>query len=341
MIPDLFYNIGTRIAALPNWHQPRLIFPATKSSRNRLRYALSYPAFKKIARLYRYYLGTKAFTGHLDMQISHSDNTEFLEFLRLSDLGVVIPVIIIGTPGPTQKLTLKLYDQSQQVVGYLKFGESPICRQRLQQEENMLRTLPVGLGPKFIKSGSIGNGWGLLITPVPGNPMSPYLPSPKSVWRLLTSLIQKEAFAIDKHPRIVQLMKQSPEVEKWLSVLKKYQWPICYEHGDFAPWNLLQHHRKLCAIDWEYGHIEGFPFFDIIYYYTQVAWLVYRWSPEKTLMKLKSFMIERIISDYNGKEVNAIIVLALTASNNARLKDGHPVNDKMIQWRKQMIAEIA
>ncbi len=138
---------------------------------------------------------------------------------------------------------------------------------------------------------------------------------------LKTLELHKKTYSINEHPAILRIRKQLTKIrfqssvlslndfEKILVPLRGRDWPVVIQHGDFAPWNILRlspkahrplptahcpppsTHRpppnayplnSLCAIDWEEGTIEGFPYFDLIYYILQTAFLIHKWSPEQT-----------------------------------------------------------
>jgi hypothetical protein len=144
--------------------------------------------------------------------------------------------------------------------------------------------------------------------------------------------ISAEGFEVDEHPAIVRLREQvvirdlqfpgadSQAFEKMIAPLRTQKWPVVIQHGDFAPWNVLRisegrmlkaedlsppsvvGHQlsELCAIDWEEGTAEGFPYFDLIYYVLQTAFLVHKWSPEKAFKYARTALEGRGIDKNRG-----------------------------------------
>jgi len=112
-------------------------------------------------------------------------------------------------------------------------------------------------------------------------------------------------------PEDPSLILDVVKFEEWLVPLRERTWPVVIQHGDFAPWNVLRvaveergprpaisgprseekgqnaenknqianrGASSLCAIDWEEGAAEGFPYFDWIHYVSQTAALIEKWS---------------------------------------------------------------
>ena len=58
-------------------------------------------------------------------------------------------------------------------------------------------------------------------------------------------------------------------------------------HGDFAPWNLLETHRRWVLIDWDDAHAGAPPFYDIFHYLVQSTTLLGRPSRRALMLGLE------------------------------------------------------
>ena len=132
-----------------------------------------------------------------------------------------------------------------------------------------------------------------------------------------------------------------------LAPLRAQKWPVVIQHGDFTPWNTIRISEssvksnvlgvtkeanlhpnnfepktfsalklktgdgtslRLCAIDWEEGTAEGFPYFDLVYYVLQSAFLIHHWSPAQAV----PYALKLLVSD-GLDEQQALAVIKLAA----------------------------
>ena len=299
--------------ALPNWQQPRLFLPVVDGPLQRWKMAKLYPAYKNVARLYRSILKFRAFSGSGEIRKT-KDNSHSLEaFLKDHFPQPILPVVMLGTPGPTQKVIMQLWHPSRGIVAYLKYAEKEKACLRLEKEYHVLSKLPSDIGPRPLKKDNIGNGKGLLITPVQGKPLSVKLPPHPKIEPLLQQLYSSKKMAIDAHPAIRSLyLRNTEQVERWIDVLGQRKWEIVIEHGDFAPWNILQSASgSISVIDWEYGNHQGFPFLDLLYYFFQISFLVKHWSALKATNYIKAYLKNKIVPGYEDREITALLIRLL------------------------------
>lgn len=333
MTLDGLFPSGTHVFGLPNNNNPRLLFMGDTAFQ-RWKESAFYPAYRPSAKAYRLFLRLKAALGIYAGHLAHSDAWLVQEFAQNIFPKISSLVILVGSPGPTQKLIIQIWDDKS-AIGYLKFAETPAARIRLVREHEMLLALPKGVAPQVLCFGKMGSGEGLLITPVLGKTISTRLPPPHIVWDFVRSLETSQMVSLDAHPWIQALrLSYGDWVDPWIASLSKRQWPIVYQHGDLAPWNLIYSSRKaLVAVDWEHGAIEGFPYIDIIHYYLQVSLLIYRLSAKKAKQLVMRFLSHQL-SSFAPYEIEALVNLGVFSTFKQAEQDGHLESSYYQIWRR-------
>jgi hypothetical protein len=123
-------------------------------------------------------------------------------------------------------------------------------------------------------------------------------------------------------------------VDPWIDRLSQRKWPISYQHGDLAPWNLFDSSNSaLVAIDWEHGAVEGFPYVDIIQYNLQVSLLIYRHTPQKAKRLVMQFLSHRLNS-FDPYEIEALVNLSAFSTFKQAEQDGHSESSYYQAWRR-------
>lgn len=328
------FPTGTQVVSLPNSHSPRVMLMGCNPAK-RWKESSFYPAYRLSAKAYRLLLRLKAFTGLRAVRLVHSEPWLVREFVH--DLLPTISslVILVGTSSPTQKLIIQIWDQHR-VIGYLKFAWSQAACKSLEREHEVLRALPTGFGPTVLRFGEMGSGKGLLLTPVSGKALSTRLPPTRAVWYFVRSMETSRTVSIDAHPwiRNLRLCSTTDCVDPWIDRLSSRKWPIAYQHGDLAPWNLLHSpHGILGAVDWEYGAIEGFPYVDVIHYYLQVSLLIYKFSPHKAKHFVVHFLSHQL-SGFSQSEIAALVNLSVFSTFKQAAQDGHSDFSYYQAWRR-------
>jgi hypothetical protein len=163
---------------------------------------------------------------------------------------------------PKQKLVAKLVDQRGKMVGFVKFGEKPLARQRIETEAEILQALPQGCGPGFQGLKKAEEYACFAMSAVEGKMLPARLPASVDSCQLMVVKeylnqlrVADELFEIDAHPAIVHLrehlsdaVKTKPDqlsnineqLDNLLEPLRRQCWPLVIQHGDFTPWNVLR-----------------------------------------------------------------------------------------------------
>lgn len=280
MDPLAFLLTDCKVRCLPSHRNARLYLTGTNPVRRWQESAL-FPAFRNTAKVYRFLLRLKATVGLGSRVFKLNKISPVREFVEEVLPKVSSLVVLIGTSGPTQKVTLQLWDDCK-VVGYLKYGENPTAQNRIKQEVEVLKDLPQGLGPTLLKFNALGNGLAVVLSPVSGEALGARLTLPSSLISFVQKFPRSAPVDVEDHPWIKKLMSRFTDIPPSLCLtpLANRKWPVVFQHGDFAPWNILRmSDGSIRAIDWEYGTAEGFPFIDLTFFMLQVARLIYRLSP--------------------------------------------------------------
>lgn len=327
-----FFPEGTTVVALPNWTAPRLLVSA-RTSLERWQRSAFYPAFRRSARLLR--LALRAWSSIHPGPVWRVTSTGWAlgDFLQdvLPDTHVI--AVLIGTPGPAQKLTVECRDANQHVLGYVKYAQSSAARRRLQQERAVLDMLPEGVGPSVLKYACWQDGEALVLSPVPGHPLPAKLPPSQAVHGLVRRFMAGAPIVegID-HPWLH--VPRPASLTNDVAQLALRPWPIVLQHGDLAPWNVHQSaDDALHAIDWEYGTGAGFPFIDLAQYTLQIAALIHRWRPARAARYATTYIAALTPESPPTRMCAAMIRLAAYDAFHANEEDGVPADAPLQRWR--------
>jgi hypothetical protein len=249
-------------------------------------------------------------------------------------------VVLVGTAGPAQKITVQVRDGGREVLGYLKYAEKEAARRRLAQEREMLANLPAGMAPKPLKFGELGDGEALLVTAMEGRALPTVLPPPEDLADLSAVLLHDTRVPLEVHPWVLSVRDHTGvRLDPWLEVLADRDWPIAVQHGDFAPWNLLRRpDGTLGAIDWEYGTREGFPYLDLAYYVLQTLALIYRQPPLKAAEYATGYLTRQPPLALDSGEARALVRLAAYDAHRKSREDGQPDAARLQTWRRAIWA---
>ncbi len=334
-----FFPAGTRVLAMPGWKAPRVFLSAGGFREGWDKSAL-YPAFRRSAQLYRLWQRFKAGARLSSAREARSDSWPVGAFARDALPPIASVVVLAGTPGPAQKVTVQLWGEQGEILGYLKYAEKPAARSRLVKENEILSGLPGGVAPRPLKFGPMGGGAALLMSAIPGFHLKARLPPPNSVRAFLDALAVSGPTEIYTHPWVRALPPAvRQEAGPMLSALAGRSWPVVVQHGDFAPWNVLQDSGgALRALDWEYGSLQGFPHLDLAFYIIQTAALMHRWPPERA----RDYAVERLTRApwpaLEPAEALAVVRLAALDSYRKAVEDGHSSVVPLQAWRRRVWA---
>ena len=330
-----FFAPGTRVLALPSWRNARLYLPAGRPLQ-RWEQSSLYPASRRGARLFRFLLRLGAAAGLAQSRTNRSSDWPLEEFVRDALPRLASTIVLVGTPGPGQQITVQLRNEEGLVLCYLKYATKGVACRRLRQEWMALTSLPTGVGPTGIKIGPLGRGEALLQASVPGKLLRASLPPPADLTTLLDSFVVSQPLRLEAHPCVRRMCDRGMpgSDDAWFGVLEGRRWPVVVQHGDFAPWNLIRTpDGALRAIDWEYCVLESFPYLDLSYYLLQTSALIYRRDPLEATRYATEYLISSPTLALSEAQALALVRLAAYDAYQKALEDGQPSDNKLQVWR--------
>ena len=196
-----------------------------------------------------------------------------------------------ATNDARRKWIARILDREGVTLGYAKWALRPLARKKLAHEIATLKRLPPGLGPSVRFHEETHEGLLAGFSAVFGRPPSVRLPVAGT--RRWDAWLRRQAAFLDAlprcgtapaeaHPRFRQLAGIGMALPA-ATARRRRNWPVVAEHGDFAPWNTLEHEGGLVAVDWEDAVQEGLPFIDCVYGVMQTAHLIEGWAPARTV----------------------------------------------------------
>ena len=184
-----------------------------------------------------------------------------------------VPVIYLGTPGPRRKAVVHLADRvSGKCRAVVKVPLTDEARVALLHEAEVLKAMAEARfewAPRLLH---VDHASGITTQDfVEGQPGSRSL-GPE-VWRLLGSLLLPgETTSLEAHAeRWEQGISGAAGAASVASAVEELRdstpLPACWEHGDFAPWNIKRLSDGRCALlDWEDARREGLPLQDAYHF---------------------------------------------------------------------------
>ncbi|WP_139323159.1 hypothetical protein [Deinococcus marmoris] len=341
---SMFFDEYSVLACLPSSRNPKLLMNGSISQR--WRSSILFPAFRRRARLRKWTLRVQA---ALFPSLLHPDGHERLvlaDFLCDVSPSLKPKALLIGTTGPTQKLTLQL-EAVDGGMYFLKYAHQVLARMRLENEHRMLKSLPPSVTYDVLKYDSFSSGVALLARSVQGRPIHASLPIAQEVLDFISRLNILSAknhyvdISVHKHPVVQELCGYTPEegiespIAPWLAVLDNRNWPLVWSHGDFAPWNLLLESGIIKAIDWEYGREDGFPNLDFVHYVLQIRALVSKTSPISAAHECVNLLLTNGVTNERAEAV-ALTCIGALYGHYLSANDGTLPNAELQRWRRTL-----
>lgn len=274
--------------------------------------------------------------GLMTVRIVQPNGWALGEFCRDVLPQISSVVVLVGTPGPAQKITVQLRDGKGGILGYLKYAEKDAARKRLRQEHQILSSISGERGPEPLKYGPLSNGEALLTTLMAGKKLPANMPPANGLTDFLMSLAVLPPVPVEYHPWVQRIRERSEfEFDSWFETLTGKNWPVVVQHGDFAPWNLLRKpDGTIGAIDWEYGTLESFPYLDLAHYILQTSALIYRWAPSKAMEYAAGYLSLQPQLKLSRVEARSLACLAAYDAYQKSLEDGHASDASLQIWRR-------
>ncbi len=330
MNPAALFSPDQQLIALPGWSRPRLLLDVRRS----FAWSSLYPAQRPLARL--------AATGlrlslalrrpRLRARITETARPDWVTVLR-----PLRPVaVLVGTPGPAQKLTVAFACDDGRIRLFAKLGWTPAARRRIANEARVLETVPPGFAPAIVERIEAGSHAALLLEALPGRPVHVRREMPEAVRGFLSAL-RRATDGTDGSgdDRLERLIARFPALAAGLGRLRAMKLRPALGHGDFAPWNVLETADGIRAVDWEYGGATAIPGSDAAFWSLQTDALIRRLQPEAARLRAARRVAEYMDIPPALAE-DAVRLVAADALLQA-LADGHCEVEALQRWRRKVI----
>jgi len=275
-------------------------------------FSLKGKVFKKVIKFQAIYLNKlfKFFFTQVEKK------SEFVSFLEKKLKQTVLVSLYLSTN--KDKVVLQLQTDSAKIIGYLKYPMSDLGIKYIKNEIKAIETLSdKNLVSSYLLSQKYEGKPFLLLPEVDGDILQI---NQDVVKNILLKFERGKRYLLSNHPRIenlrVILIAQNMNDYLFLlttcSLLSTQEYQLVYEHGDFAPWNIIKQKDEYIPFDFEYFVEDGLEYFDLFKYYYQVARLL-KMKEGKALIIYLSQKIE--IDDFE------IIFILFLLKEMAKIKE--------------------
>lgn len=277
---DISFFSDDKYLYLPSAKNPRVILAITNKHIAKQSFKLYNPfSLKgKILKQLAVFLAVN-FNGlaSLIFNVKKQSKSEFILYLENQLQTKLIVSIYKATA--KDKVVLQL-QTSDEVLGYLKFPLNQDGVRNINIEKHAIELLSKkGIVPLFIKSDTYHNQPFLIIPELKGEIKNQ---TNKAIEDLAHQLKKESKQPLKTHKRIMQLYadvttmqlhKYKPIIDDIVSCENNLFYEA-FEHGDFAPWNIIETKKGLVPFDFDFFVEDGIEYFDVIKYYFQVGRLL-------------------------------------------------------------------
>ena len=315
-----FFSEGTYLS-IPNRKDPKVVLAIgdKNSAKNAFQIYNPFSAkaklFKSVVRFFCINFN-KLFVELFDLE--KHENSEFINFLN-QEFQISFTASIYNA---TLKDKVVIQLQSEGLIfGYVKFPINDNGLINIKNEINaieilskrgimnlQMQTFKFKETPFFILPDLKGN-----FDSIPDN----------EVLKLLKTYKKKNTLKLEKQPRVQEIkdffvtnnLKNELQILNSVIASSKEYYFEAYEHGDFAPWNIVKTKEGLAAFDFEYFTEKGLEYFDLIKYHFQIGRLLkgknqqelYQYISEKISIKemkelLSLFLLKEIMSCFQQEK---------------------------------------
>ena len=321
----LEFKSDNKYIALPSGKNPKVLLAVDNERISKNSFRL-YQPFSKKAKLFKY-LVEHYFTTYYKLTqklfpLQKETKSAFVKYLE-SKIGIELDISIYLSTDQN-KIVLQL-QSNDKIYGYLKMPLNSDGAYLLQNEKTAIDILSQkGLARPYVLEDIYKGRTFLILEELKGEITTP---SRKMLEGILQGLIKNKQHQLKDHPRVNHIRKtllindpfeHLPLLEKMIKDSKNLFYEV-YEHGDFAPWNIIKTDKGFEIFDFEYFEREGFENFDLIKYYYQIGKLLkskrgkelYQFVLSKTKIQNFSevfslFLIKEAILQ-NGGENDAVV----------------------------------
>jgi len=282
---------------LPNKKSPKVVLDISNSNISRKSFLL-YQPFSKRAKLLK--VVSRFFSIYFNWIVkflfSYKSNykSDFVQHIE-KQIGQILHVSVYFSTAK-DKTVLQLQSRNHQILGYIKLATNDIGNMHINNEINAINILSkkgiIDLD-YLILEGKFERFNYCFLKELKGNISTV---SEKAVLKILDTLKTDKSFKLLMHPRVMKIRNKLKEysLKYFLTILdeliinKNEFFKIVYEHGDFAPWNLIKTEKGVTPFDFEYFEENGLEYLDLFKYYYQKATLLKGKSDHQLIKYLQS-----------------------------------------------------
>ncbi|NMH87635.1 hypothetical protein [Flavivirga algicola] len=310
---DISFFSEDRYVYLPSTKNPKVILAVSNAEIARNAHKLYNPfsfkakVLKKISRFL--FVSFNGLMLNL-IKVKPLEKSDFINYLE-NKLQTRLTVSIYHAT-VKDKVVLQL-QSGNQICGYLKFPLNTIGQANIEIEKNAIRLLSE---KKIVKPCVVVDQYNnipyFIMSELKGQIESL---TDEAVVSLVSRFKKEKKFKLIEHPRVKELYKELKALGlksyklKMDSIVRGstvYYYEV-FEHGDFAPWNIVKTDEGLVPFDFEFFVENGIEYFDLIKYHFQVGRLLKKKKPEELsgyiFNKLKIPEVSYIVSLFLVKEI--------------------------------------
>ena len=215
--------------------------------------------------------------ARLVLPTESKNKSYFIEHLEKEIGKKLVSSVYLATAN--DKVVLQLIHNNQ-IYGYLKYPISTIGRSRLMNEQLAITSLSSNRNiPHLIYQGIYQKMPFIILPNIEG---SIGAVSKIEYDSILKTFSKGKSYDLKLHPRVLNLSKKLAEInlpllQKRLNEIvgiSKMRYKEVYEHGDFAPWNIIRTSKGLVPFDFEYYTADGLEYLDEIKFNFQIEHLL-------------------------------------------------------------------
>lgn len=302
---------------LPSRKNPKVILAVGKSSLAKLSFKIYNPfsikakVFKKIV-CYLAVNFNRIFKKTVKLQVH--ENSKFIKFLNKQFDKKFASSIYNATL--KDKVIIQL-QSNEKIFGYVKFPLNEIGKSNVKNEIKAIEILTKKeVIDVEIQSFEFHKTPFFVMPELEGNIETV---SDEAVLKILEPFKKEISFKLKNHKRILEirdfLIKNELNYE--LVILEKtlqkskVKYFEAFEHGDFAPWNIVKTKNGFEAFDFEYFQENGLEYLDIIKYHFQVGRLLKNKSKQELFnylsQKIEIIEIKELLIVFLLKEIMVAI----------------------------------
>ena len=306
---DISFFSEDRYLSIPNRKNPKVILAIGKKTMASNSFKIYNPfsvkakTFKSVVRFLfihfnRYLLKFFDFESHVKSEFINFLNKEYQLNFTSSIYNATLK----------DKVVIQLQTKGS-VYGYAKFPINKLGLKNINNEISAIELLSKkGILNLKMKSFKFNNTPFFVLPELEGNISN--IPD-KDILKLIESYKKEVLLKLDKQARILEIkdfyieknLKNELDILNNILISSKEYYHEVYEHGDFAPWNIVKTKEGLAAFDFEYFTEKGLEYFDLIKYHFQVGRLL----KGKNQQELYQYISHKI----NIKEIKELLSLFL------------------------------